>query len=301
MKTIVITGATRGLGLAFAKQLAQDKNNKIVLAVRDLTAGIEIASMLGQNVEVKRLDMASRASIDQFIEDWSGSIDALVNNAGLQIHGPVRFTSDDDEMTLAVNHLGVLQLTLGLLPHLVGGTVLGIGSGTHNPTDRVATMFGFRGGRFSSVTKLARGEMDADTEQQAGLDRYATSKMLSMATTVEMAKRFPSIRFLTLDPGLMPGTGLVRTAPRVVQLAWKFALPMILPLMPGASTPTRSAAAGCKIMSSTAPISGDVYDFNAKVSGDVWEKVFDPEFGKDVYAQSAHHLGLETHPLALIA
>lgn len=286
MKTILITGATRGLGLAFAQQLAEEDGIKVVLGVRDLTLGQEIAASLGRNVEAAFLDLASRSSIEEFIAQWNIPLFALINNAGLQFTGPVVFSPDGVEMTLAVNHLGPLQLTLGLLPWLEGGAVLGVGSGTHNPNDRVAKMFGFRGGRFSSVASLAKGDMDAPTERQAGMDRYATSKLLSMTTTAELARRYPNTTFATLDPGLMPGTGLVRTAPAFVRWAWRRVLPALAPLISGASTPAKSAAAGCLVMFSGKMISGQVYDYTSRRSEEVWDLVFDADFGANVVHQS---------------
>lgn len=286
MKTILITGATRGLGLAFAIELARSPETRLVLGVRDIEAGRAVARRLGNNVDAVVLDIASSTSIKTFVETWSTPLFALINNAGLQIHGPPQFSPDDVELTLAVNHLGALQLTLGLLPWLADGTVLGIGSGTHNPKDAAAKLLGFRGGRFSSIPALAKGKTDADTERQAGFDRYATSKLLSMAATVELARRYPRTRFVTLDPGLMPGTGLVRTAPRLVQLAWKFVMPVLVPLMPGASTPQTSASAGCKVLFDPQSTSGETYDHRARVSTDVWAKVGDPAFGRTVMKQS---------------
>ncbi len=286
MKTILITGATRGLGLAFARELSKLQDAKIVLAVRDLKAGQAVAASLGPHVQAMQLDLASRASIQAFVEGWSEPLFALINNAGLQFTGPIQFSPDNVEMTLAVNHLGPLQLTMGLLPWLKDGVVLGVGSGTHNPDDRIAKLFGFRGGRFSSIAALARGDMDAANDQNAGMDRYATSKLLFMATAAEMARRHPETRFLTLDPGLMPGTGLVRTAPAPVQWVWRRVLPIFTRAIPGASTPANSAAAGCRVLMDEASQSGQVYDYNAKRSSDVWDKVFDPAFGKDVVDQS---------------
>ncbi len=294
MKTILITGATRGLGLAFAERHVEVGDVRLVLAVRDLDAGQELAKRLGKNVEAVHLDMASSRSIGAFLEAWTAPVDALINNAGLQVHGPVAYSEDGVELSLAVNHLGVLQLTMGLLRLLGGGTVMTIGSGTHNPNDKLAGVFGFRGGRFSSIEALAKGVTDATSERQAGMDRYATSKLAAMATTAELARRHPDTRFMTLNPGLMPGTGLVRTAPRIIQAAWKFILPLAIPLMPGASTPAASAKAGCLVLMDPQSISGATYDHHAKVSTDVWGKVEDPAFGRLVVDQSLAFLRRDT-------
>ena len=298
MKTILITGATRGLGLAFAEQLAQVPDVRLVLAVRDLEAGTALAARLSKTTEVVQLDMASSDSIAAFLRAWHAPIDVLINNAGLQVHGPVAYSEDGVELSLAVNHLGVLRLTMGLLKHLDGGTVLTIGSGTHNPNDRAARLFGFRGGRFTTISSLAKGETDATTERQAGMDRYATSKLAAMATMVELARRHDNIRFLTLDPGLMPGTGLVRTAPRIIQLVWASVMPLVVPLMPGASTPAASAKSGCQVVFDPDGRSGAIYDHRGHVSKDVWDRVYDADFGRMVVDQSLAFLdrdGLTSH------
>jgi len=291
VKTILITGATRGLGLALAKRLAAEPNVHLVLGVRDREAGRRVARDLGPQAEAVQLDMSSLASIKSLTSNWDRPLFALINNAGLQNVGPTRFSEGGIEITLAVNHIGPLLLTLGLLPWLAEGTVLGIGSGTHNPEDKGATRFGFRGGRFTSIAELARGEVDAESDQQAGYDRYATSKLLSMTTGVELARRNTDTRFLCLDPGLMPGTGLARTAPRAVRLLWHNLLPLLVPLMSGASTPTRSAAAGARlVLNAGTAKSGGIYDQRARESDRVWDKVSDAEFGATVVDQSIEWL-----------
>lgn len=291
VKTILITGATRGLGLALAKRFAAEPDLHLVLGVRDLKAGQRVARDLNPRAEAVHLDMGSFASISNLTSRWDRPLFALVNNAGLQNVGPTRFSEDGVEITLAVNHIGPLVLTLGLLPWLAQGAVLGIGSGTHNPKDKSATRFGFRGGRFTSIAELARGEVDADSDRQAGFDRYATSKLLAMTTGVELARRHPDTRFLCLDPGLMPGTGLARTAPRMVQLLWHNLLPLLVPLISGASTPTRSAAAGAQlVLDAGASRSGGIFDHRARETDRVWDKVRDPAFGATVVDQSLEWL-----------
>lgn len=291
MKTILITGATRGLGLAFAKALVRDPDVSLVLAVRDLDAGKRVAQHLGPNAEAIELDMSQTASIRQLSNAWDRPLHGLINNAGLQNVSGTEMSEDGIEMTLAVNHLGPLQLTYGLLRWLDKGQVMGIGSGTHNPNDKGATRFGFRGGRFTSVEALARGDVDAETERQAGFDRYATSKLLAMATSMELARRFPDTVFTCLDPGLMPGTGLARQAPPLVRMAWSHVLPLLVPLMSGASTPERSAAVGSRLLLEPGfAKTGVVYDHKGHASDRVWDKVMDNEFGRTALDQSLDFL-----------
>ena len=47
-------------------------------------------------------------------------------------------------------------------------------------------------------------------------------------------------RFIAFDPGLMPGTGLARTQPALIRVAWKHLLPLMVRFIDGASTAKRS-------------------------------------------------------------
>lgn len=285
MKTVLITGATRGLGLAIARALDANDDVALVLAVRDPKAAAAVTATLQRPARVVSLDLASLADVERFTAGWREPLHALVNNAGLQSAGAPAFTADGIEETLAVNWLAPLSLTIGLLPHLHGACVLGIGSGTHNPANRTATMFGFRGGRFTSLAALARGEGVGSARQQA-LDRYATSKLLVTAGAMELARRFPATTFATLDPGLMPGTGLARNASALERFAWATLLRALVPLLPDASTPARSAAAACTLLASPDLTSGEVYDFHARASRRVWPLARARELGAAVIDQS---------------
>jgi NAD(P)-dependent dehydrogenase (short-subunit alcohol dehydrogenase family) len=222
MQNFIVTGANQGLGLAIARALHRDPGSRVVLAVRDVDRGAAAAQSIGPRAEARRLDLASLADVERFASEWRGQLAGLVNNAGVQQIDGTHRTIDGWEETIAVNHLGALALTLQLLPALEGGRVLFIGSGTHNPRNRAATLFGFRGARFTSIPALASGKGEAEGPRQLGMDRYATSKFLNMVTAMELARRVPhrQTAFFTLDPGLMAGTGLARTAPGVQRLLW---------------------------------------------------------------------------------
>lgn len=289
MKTILLTGATRGLGLAIARALDARDDVALVLAVRDVEAGEALARSL-RRARVVPLDTGSLASIETLVKQWRTPLHALVNNAGLQLSGPTSFTDEGVETTLAVNHLGPLQLTLGLLPHLRGGRVIGVGSGTHNPQNRTATLFGFRGGRFTSIEALARGEGDAPNDRRRGMDRYATSKLCAMVTAMELARRHPEIGFATFDPGMMPGTGLVRSGPLYARIAWSTVLRWLVPFLPDASTPERSARAAAALIVDRELEPGAVYGHDGGFSSRVWSGALDPELARRVLDESLRFL-----------
>lgn len=296
MPTTIVTGATQGLGLAIAGALAALPGHRVVLAVRDTERGAAAARRIGGDVEVRRLDCASLADVRRFVAEWQGPLAGLVNNAGVQQVAGAQRSADGHEETIAVNHLAATELAIGLLPHLDGGRVLFIGSGTHNPDNRLATLFGFRGGRYTSIAALARGDADdAASDRQRGFDRYATSKLLNMVTAMELARRIPPERtvFLTLDPGLMPGTGLARTAPAPVRVLWSTVLPWIAPLLPDTSTPERSGAAARWLLTdpSAAARSGEVFSFDCRPSTRVWPASRDPDLGRRVLDETLALLG----------
>ena len=105
----------------------------MILAVRDVAKGTEVAKSLGANARVAELDLSSLAGVARFAKSWDEKLDGLINNAGVQNGFEERFTQDGFEETIAVNFLAHLLLTLGLSESLRGGRALFIGSGTHDP------------------------------------------------------------------------------------------------------------------------------------------------------------------------
>lgn len=285
MRTILVTGATRGLGLSLVRALDAHDDVALVLGVRDLEAGRAIAKSL-RRAEAVPIDTGSLASIRAFTAQWDRPLHALVNNAGLQINDGDSFTTEGLETTLAVNHLGPLALALGLLPQLRGGSVVGVGSGTHNPDNKAARLFGFRGGKFTSIEALARGETDGSGDQARGRNRYATSKLLTTITAIELARRTSLARFATFDPGLMPGTGLARTAPWYGRVVWSSVLGWVAPLMDDTSTPERSARSLAKLLTEGPITSGQTYGHDGGISHRLWKGAHDTELGARIVDES---------------
>src|SRR5215203_1958861 len=127
-RTVVITGATSGIGRAAASELAR-AGARVVLAVRNTQRGGEIAGGLGGGAEARPLDLTDLASVRAFAGTWDGPIDILINNAGVMAV-PEGRTKDGFETQIGTNHLGHFALTGLLLGH-VTDRVVQIASGAH--------------------------------------------------------------------------------------------------------------------------------------------------------------------------
>jgi len=113
-RTIIVTGATSGLGKATADALAH-AGAHVVLAVRNPAKGQAVAEGIAGDIEVRELDLSSLSSVRAFASSWHGPIDVLINNAGI-MQVPEARTADGFELQFGTNHLGHFALTNLLLP-----------------------------------------------------------------------------------------------------------------------------------------------------------------------------------------
>ncbi len=133
-KTIVLTGASDGIGAAAARQLASSGNRLIVVG-RSADKTRAVAADAGAEwftADFARLDDV-RALAEKLIDAvGDGGIDVLANNAG-GIFGDRTPTVDGHEKTIQVNHLAPFLLTNLLLPQLLaaGGAVINTSSVGH--------------------------------------------------------------------------------------------------------------------------------------------------------------------------
>ena len=119
--TAIVTGANSGIGRAAAAALAAH-GARLILAVRNTDKGHEAAAEMTGDVEVRRLDLASLASIHEFADSWEGEVGLLINNGGVMIP-PLSRTADGFELQFGTNHLGHFALSNRLLEHVTGRIV----------------------------------------------------------------------------------------------------------------------------------------------------------------------------------
>ena len=135
----IVTGANSGLGFETALALAAHGAD-VTLAVRDTAKGEAAADQIRAqapqaSLEVRRLDLADLASIDEFAWLWREAhpdgLDLLINNAGIMAI-PRRETADGFEMQLGTNHLGHFALTGRLLEAIRSdGRIVTVSSQAH--------------------------------------------------------------------------------------------------------------------------------------------------------------------------
>src|ERR1700730_6227168 len=129
-RSVIVTGSNSGIGRAAARALA-GAGARVVLAVRDVDKGQAAAATMPGETDVRRLALASLASVREFAAAWEGDIDLLINNAGVMVP-PLSRTADGFELQFGTNHLGHFALTNLLLPHAAAaGRVVTVSSDAH--------------------------------------------------------------------------------------------------------------------------------------------------------------------------
>lgn len=132
MKTILITGASSGIGRAAAKRFAAEGWN-VIATMRSPEKEQELNQL--DRTLVTRLDVHDRASIAKAIElgiEKFGRIDVLVNNAGFGVFGAFEASTNEQvKNQFDINVFGVMDVTRSILPHFrenQAGTIINITS-----------------------------------------------------------------------------------------------------------------------------------------------------------------------------
>jgi NAD(P)-dependent dehydrogenase (short-subunit alcohol dehydrogenase family) len=200
-RTIVITGATDGLGKGLAAELAPTGARLILHGRNEEKCQALLEELRPQatgELEWRRADFASLDDVRELADSLSNEerIDVLVNNAGIGSAGPREESEDGYELTFQVNYLAPFLLTRRLLPLI----------------ERSAPS------RIVNVTSAGQMPIDFDDvmleRTYTGAQAYCQSKLALVMFTFDLAEELEGSGVTTncLHPGTYMPTNMVRQA-----------------------------------------------------------------------------------------
>jgi NAD(P)-dependent dehydrogenase (short-subunit alcohol dehydrogenase family) len=194
-KRVVITGATSGIGLAAARELAR-LGAQLTIIGRSSEKTRRAAASIGQAVDVLIADLSSQSAVrelaKQLLEQYD-RIQVLINNAGA-IYATRRLSEDGIELTWAVNHLGPFLLSNLLLERMQASAPA-----------RIITTASAAHYRASVPFDDLQGER---AYTGMGFGRYGETKLANILFTRELARRLSGtgVTANCFHPGFV-GTG----------------------------------------------------------------------------------------------
>ena len=184
MPTVILTGATRGIGNAAAATLAE-RGADVAVVGRDPDRVAQTARETGAHghvADLARMDEVRRLAAE--LRERYPRIDVLVNNAGA-LFTSRHETPDGFEQTFALNHLAPFLLTNLLLDRLSGARVVTTASDAH------------RGG------VLDLEDLQSEKGRFRGMQVYGTTKLCNILFTRELQRRHPELAANCFHPGVI--------------------------------------------------------------------------------------------------
>lgn len=237
-RTILITGGTAGLGYHAALAIAAARPTHLVIVSSRTDpnhAADTISKTLNQsNVRFLPLDLSGQDNVRAFAAQWKTNrfppIEILLLNAGMQFPGAVQYTTDGLESSFGINHVGSALLFFLLRPFLSDAArIVLTASGAHDPVQKT----GLPDATYTSAEALAHPSPKSAAEP--GRKRYTQSKLANVLWGYALQRRVEKLgkqwSVVSFDPGMMPGTGLVREASPVVQFLWENVVTRMIPLI----------------------------------------------------------------------
>jgi NAD(P)-dependent dehydrogenase (short-subunit alcohol dehydrogenase family) len=195
MLTCLVTGATDGIGLETARQMAA-KGYRVLVHGRDRAKAEQAVKKLGSGEPVwgDFGELSQVVTLVDQVTQAASALDVLINNAGVYLNER-KESKDGHELTFQVNHLAHFSLTLRLLPVLKAAKaarVVNVASGVHGS------------GRVDFSDLELRKHYD-------GYSAYSNSKLCNVHFTHELARKLAGSNVVTsaLHPGVI-GTKLLR-------------------------------------------------------------------------------------------
>ena len=237
----LVTGATSGVGFHTAKELAR-KGAMVIMPARDMRKAKEAAERIEAEVPkaqlyLAKLDLAEFDSVREFGEHirqryGTGSLDLLVNNAGIMALPKRTLNSQGLELQIATNYFGPFLLTALLFPLM-----------KEEEGSRIVTV-------SSTMARSARLEFDNLQSERRYVPHggaYAQSKLADLVFAFELHRRLRAANSCIASIAAHPGwalTDLGRSVSRGFRIMMKLARPLYqsaeagsLPLLFAATSP----------------------------------------------------------------
>lgn len=227
--TVIVTGASSGVGLQAAKALT-NKGWYVIMACRDIDKTLKMANQVGiksGDYQIIHIDLADFDSVRKFVQDFRATgrkLDALVCNAAVYyplLKEPLR-NKDGYEISVATNHLGHFLLCNLMLEDLQKSgnpepRLVILGTVTANPKELggkipipappdLGNLDGFKQGFKAPISMI-------DGKKFKSGKAYKDSKLCNMLTMRELHRRYhqsTGITFSALYPGCVATTALFR-------------------------------------------------------------------------------------------
>ena len=164
MQTVVITGGTSGIGLATADIFLKNGWNAVLIG-RDAEKGMQVERQLGETyspaqVTFIQADISKSSEVEhvkQITLNKFKTVDAIVNNAGIVIHGEVHETSEEDwDKIFDVDVKGTFLVSKAFLPTMIGqdhGSIVNISSVSGMAGDRAMVAYNAAKGAIINMTR----------------------------------------------------------------------------------------------------------------------------------------------------
>jgi len=233
-RSVLLTGATSGLGLGLARRIVGRPGWQSVLLVRNERRGQDLRELLGDRFtdgvdrivtcEQSSLDSvrAAAARIGELIDGGAvAPLSTVVLNAAILRNDATEVSADGIELTVATNLFGPHTLLAGLSSHLAeDARVIIVGSPTIRQT------------WFQKLARVKTAEWKPLSEQclpsDDGVAAYARTKLGLFYLACAAARLVPAgMGAAYFDPGVMPGTNILRERHRASQIYWLKVLPYV--------------------------------------------------------------------------
>lgn len=237
-ESILITGANAGLGKETARQLAlKAETKRIILACRNPQkaeiAKKELEESTGKQIfEIMIMDVSDAQSVKKAVSELDGEIDAVILNAGgMGGRTPEKMTPSGMNELASVNTLGHVVLVDELIKEgRIKNVVMLASSEAARGIKKMGMM---RPALKTNSTEELASILDGtyfgdklDPMQAYGHVKYVATLWMS-----SMARKHPSIKFVSMSPGSTSGTSAADNAPTMVKFMFKYIMmPIVLPL-----------------------------------------------------------------------